>query len=257
MQLIAKKPTATFVTMTRELVDALLVLNTKNRCQRPEIIKTYRRAMDNNFWVTTNQGIGVAASGFLVDGQHRLEAAKREGLSVPYRVIDGLTEDDIVLINADNKKWNMSNYVHFWAQKGVSDYVFLEQFMDKHQLTARAAARIIGSQDRSANGIGGQQPLLKAGKFKLSHAKVERAEELIRRLHQIRQYCRFKVFANTIFIGAIEKMIADGVFMELLEKVKVSGNLLEKQSTVVAYLRDFETYVNKGKHKSKNYTRLF
>ena len=31
MQLIAKKPTAAFVTMTREIVDALLALNTKNR----------------------------------------------------------------------------------------------------------------------------------------------------------------------------------------------------------------------------------
>lgn len=105
MQLIAKKPTATFVTMTRELVDALLVLNTKNRCQRPEIIKSYRRAMDNNFWVTTNQGIGVAASGFLVDGQHRLEALRAAGYPpVQMLVVTGLPDEAMAAVDGGRNR---------------------------------------------------------------------------------------------------------------------------------------------------------
>lgn len=105
MQLIAKKPTATFVTMTRELVDALLELNTKNRFQRPDVIKTYRRAMDNNFWVTTNQGIGVAASGFLVDGQHRLQALRAAGYPpVQMLVVTGLPDEAMAAVDGGTNR---------------------------------------------------------------------------------------------------------------------------------------------------------
>lgn len=79
IQLITPKPTATFVVMTKELVDELLGMNTKNRIQRKGIISTYQRAIEGGLWVPTNQGIGVTVSGFLVDGQHRLEALRAAG----------------------------------------------------------------------------------------------------------------------------------------------------------------------------------
>lgn len=89
--LVTPLPTARFHTMTKDLVDALLALNTKNRDMREAVVEGYQRAIASGFWVPTNQGIGVAAEGFLIDGQHRLEALKASGYpAVVMLVVTGL-----------------------------------------------------------------------------------------------------------------------------------------------------------------------
>lgn len=77
--LVRTSPHAEIVTLTRNLVDDLLALNTRNRKVRPAIVAHYRRMIERGEWVTTNQGIGVSASGILIDGQHRLEAIRQAG----------------------------------------------------------------------------------------------------------------------------------------------------------------------------------
>lgn len=100
LQLITKKPTATFVTMTKELVDELLALNTRNRNVRPLVIATYKRALESRLWMPTNQGVGVAANGFLVDGQHRLEALREAGYPpVLMLVVTGLPDQAMAAVD--------------------------------------------------------------------------------------------------------------------------------------------------------------
>lgn len=123
LPLITKKPTATFVTMTQELVDALLALNTKNRNQRPLIISTYKRAVEGNLWVPTNQGIGVAASGFLVDGQHRLEALREAGYPpVLMLVVTGLPDEAMAAVDGGTNR-TARDYMQFMFDTKVSALV--------------------------------------------------------------------------------------------------------------------------------------
>ena len=123
MQLITKKPAAAFVTMTREIVDALLALNTKNRNQRPLIVNTYQRAVESNLWVPTNQGIGVAASGFLVDGQHRLEALRAAGYPpVLMLVVTGLPDEAMAAVDGGTNR-TARDYMQFMFDTKVSAFV--------------------------------------------------------------------------------------------------------------------------------------
>lgn len=123
MQLITKKPAAAFVTMTQELVDALLALNTKNRNQRPQVVNTYQRAVEGRLWVPTNQGIGVAANGFLVDGQHRLEALRAAGYPpVLMLVVTGLPDEAMAAVDGGTNR-TARDYMQFMFDTKVSAFV--------------------------------------------------------------------------------------------------------------------------------------
>jgi hypothetical protein len=123
MQLVTTTPTAAFMTMTRELVDALLALNTKNRNLRALVVSTYQRAVEVNMWVPTNQGIGVAAKGFLVDGQHRLEALRAAGYPpVLMLVVTGLPDEAMAAVDGGTNR-NARDYMQFMFDTKVSAFV--------------------------------------------------------------------------------------------------------------------------------------
>ena len=123
IELITKEPKATFVLMTKGLVDALLALNTKNRNQRPTIVKHYQRAIDNGLWATTNQGIGVAANGFLIDGQHRLEAFRAAGYPpVKMLVVTGLPDEAMAAVDGGTNR-TPRDYMQFMFDTKVSAFV--------------------------------------------------------------------------------------------------------------------------------------
>lgn len=92
--LTASHPRATIETATREIVDALLSLNTNNRKIKNSSVRYYREEIRLGRWVTTNQGIGVDSLGRLTDGQHRLEAMRAEGYPpVRFVLVVGLPKE--------------------------------------------------------------------------------------------------------------------------------------------------------------------
>ena len=121
--LITAQPAATFVTMSVPLVEGLLRLNTRNRTQRPQAIENYRRAIQNGLWVPTNQGIGVSAGGFLIDGQHRLEALRAEDYPpVTMLLVTGLHDDAMAAVDAGANR-SPRDYLQFMFNKTVSALV--------------------------------------------------------------------------------------------------------------------------------------
>jgi hypothetical protein len=70
------KPKAEIRIMTKELVDTLLGMNTKNRTIKQKMINVYKTEISKGNWMLTNQGVGVSSDMVLIDGQHRLIALK-------------------------------------------------------------------------------------------------------------------------------------------------------------------------------------
>lgn len=121
--LITSKPTATFAVMTKDLVDALLALNTKNRKKRETLVNIYRRSIGQGLWVATNQGIGVAASGFLIDGQHRLEALRASGYpAVTMLVVTGLSNEAMAAVDNGGNR-TAQDYLQLLFDTKVSNQV--------------------------------------------------------------------------------------------------------------------------------------
>jgi hypothetical protein len=111
----------------RDLVEALLAANTKNRTPKQSSILVYADEMTSGNWKVTNQGIGLSASGVLVDGQNRLLAMRAAGYPpVDFLLVTGLDED-------------AANYIDIGAKRSTAD---LLKLVFNVTLASRLAAAI-------------------------------------------------------------------------------------------------------------------
>jgi hypothetical protein len=67
--------------VTPELATVLLTLNTNNRPMSPRAIDRFQAILRRGAWQNTGEAIIVANNGQLSDGQHRLTAIRRTGIS--------------------------------------------------------------------------------------------------------------------------------------------------------------------------------
>lgn len=97
--------TAHIAKASKELVDALLAMNTKNRNLKDSIVEQYTRDIIAGRWRITNQGIGVSKDGILIDGQHRLAAIRDAGYPpIEVLVVYGLDEDAQKAVDQHSKR---------------------------------------------------------------------------------------------------------------------------------------------------------
>lgn len=68
----------------------------------------------------------------IIDGQHRLKAAKNLGVDIYYTVDENFHEMDVMTINVNQKSWAVDDYVDFWRQKGMVEYIKLYEMMQKY-----------------------------------------------------------------------------------------------------------------------------
>ena len=93
-------------TITPDDARKLLTKNTKNRTLRESWVEQLVVLIREGKWATTHQGIGIAKSGRILDGQHRLNAILRSGRSVEIMVTTGMDEDDYRWIDCGKVRTN-------------------------------------------------------------------------------------------------------------------------------------------------------
>lgn len=88
------------VTTTKGFVDWALAHNTHNRALSQSTAKNLANMINEGKWFLTNQGLGFTRTGFLADGQHRLEAMKIAGYPpLPINVTFGMEGDAQLIID--------------------------------------------------------------------------------------------------------------------------------------------------------------
>lgn len=83
----------------------------------------------------------------VIDGQHRLFAAKALDVEIYYQVESKLDAPDIVRMNI-SKAWTMGDYLNFYCQHDYEEYKKLAEFMKKHSLTLKVALTIALGQSK-------------------------------------------------------------------------------------------------------------
>lgn len=68
----------------------------------------------------------------VVDGQHRLEAAKKVGTFVYYIVIKGYTLKEVHTLNLNQKNWAKKDFMDGYADMNIESYVKLRKFVEKN-----------------------------------------------------------------------------------------------------------------------------
>jgi hypothetical protein len=91
----------------------------------------------------------------IIDGQHRLEAARRLKLDIYYIVSDDVGRLDISKLNSNQKNWNTMDYINFYTIDGKVEFLKLSKFINTYpDLTISAALTIIsGNFTRNTKNI--------------------------------------------------------------------------------------------------------
>lgn len=67
----------------------------------------------------------------IIDGNHRFAAAKELGIEIYYMIQDDSKDEDIVLLNTNQKPWNVYAYLNYYCSRNNPNYVRLKNFMEK------------------------------------------------------------------------------------------------------------------------------
>lgn len=135
----------------------------------------------------------------IIDGQHRFKAC--EFLKKPiYYVIDNMSNhNDIIYLNSSSKLWVLEDYLNYYVQEGVVEYIKLKEFGLRYNLSAYNCFIILKL------GLGKSLEPFKAGTFKMIYYQ------------ELQNEC----LSIYLFKAGTFKMISyqEGIdFMEILDK---------------------------------------
>ncbi len=87
----------------------------------------------------------------VLDGQHRLEAAKKLSLSVHYIVQKDAEDMDMVLLNANQRTWKLADYHNFFLTQGAPEYRKLEDFTKQNKMNLQEYMKLDNYGRKSIN----------------------------------------------------------------------------------------------------------
>lgn len=117
------KRQAVIVRSTPAIIDYLLSINTHNRAVKKSVVEALKRQIENGDWCLTNQGVGVTASGFVADGQHRLIAIKECGFPpVEFVLVTGLDDNAQTAVDTHAKR-SQSDIIKLLLNQTISNQV--------------------------------------------------------------------------------------------------------------------------------------
>lgn len=82
----------------------------------------------------------VDSSHNVIDGQHRLVAAKELKLPVFYVVDSSVSDIDIAGLNSNKKNWSAKDYVEYFSKKGVEGYLTIKKLIEQFPKISYPAA---------------------------------------------------------------------------------------------------------------------
>ena len=86
----------------------------------------------------------------VIDGQHRLEAAKALGLEVYYTVKNDANPEDMHILNSAQRVWGLDDHLNFHASTGKLDFEKLAKFCEKKGIRAIDFLTLAGLRDSTS-----------------------------------------------------------------------------------------------------------
>lgn len=188
-------------------------------------ILAHNRLSDNEILVTTAYVV--------LDGQHRLEVAKNNALSIYYTFADA-TEDvqAVQEINHNRLGWLSEDYLHSYIEMGKPEYVALQKFREEFPL----GLSLTTLTELAMGQNWGMTTLFKKGAFKFRDLETARLQATV--LLEIKPHVTIGAWRDRDFIQAFMAMWnkEDVEIKQFLEQLVRSGWGIEAQVAKRDYL---------------------
>jgi hypothetical protein len=141
---------------------------TSNRPIIQSHVKKLAKSMKENPHLFASRPILVNENMFVIDGQHRLRAAKEVGAPVYFMVSENITVDDTRLLNTTQTNWSMIDFARSYASTGNEYYQQYLSALSKYpNLTPTIIRYVLGG------GIThGETSVFKSGAFTIDQPEI-------------------------------------------------------------------------------------
>lgn len=173
----------------------------------------------NPIVVTEDKGI--------IDGQHRLEVARNNRLSLSYIIAPGANIDQVRQLNRYNKRWNGYDFIYSYATLGNKEYQWLLSFMEAHDVPYSTALILIFGENRPSRIVNGLMTIPEVVRKKA----VKRGNTLI----SIRPFITKKGQIPNGFIAAINKISDQDKEKEVINGIAQAERIYPKVVVQEAY----------------------
>lgn len=211
----------------------------------PHHVKSLRQSMDKLGFLPSKplQCIRNCTALILVDGHHRLEAARSLGLPVSYVVEENVDREAITLVNSKMKAWGLNDFIRSQCVRGNAEYKRLRSYIEGGLPVGIAANLLAG---RCATGNGGMSAKVRDGSYKVTTTK--QADALLDFINALKGACPH--VQNAQFIKALSlawylKEFDLGTFKA---RMLTNPAMLPRYSNMEDYLRAIEEIYN---HRSR------
>ncbi|NBW22291.1 MAG: hypothetical protein EBR82_81500 [Caulobacteraceae bacterium] len=69
----------------------------------------------------------------VIDGQHRLEAAKKLNSIIYYLKVNNYDLNTAIVLNRNQSNWSIADYIRSYCDLGYKDYIQLQQFIEENK----------------------------------------------------------------------------------------------------------------------------
>lgn len=223
-----------------------------NRKLNPHHVINLEQAIAQRNLLAQNPII-VSKDKYVIDGQHRLAAAKRMKLPIFYVMTDEADLHDIRILNVNVRTWFIEDYLRSYIQQGKHDYVTLKDFAEVNGISVSIALLLLSIPNENYH------PNLMIKEFKEGDFKVtnmEGAQTLIKQLQDFQPYSQDGSWKDREFIRALQIAYKRVSHKAIMEKLKIHNLEIVREPNVRDYLRALEGVINFKQH-GDNKIRLF
>lgn len=182
----------------------------------------------------------------IIDGQHRLEVARKLGVEIYYQIDQEASEEDIIMLNANQARWQLADYINFYAKKGKESYVRFQNFCKKNNVTFDLARKLMGKD-------GGESSVkIKSGTFLFSQESEEAVLLDLFQIEKVMAVIRRCTIKKEKFLDSPKFKHSLAVFMKkegvdfdtMMRKIEMNVDALHMCPNTPLYMEMFKRIYN-------------
>lgn len=155
----------------------------------------------------------------IMDGQHRMLAAKMLDVEIYYEINKKMNPSDIILLN-NAKSWGINDYLNFYCKNDYQEYIKLHYFMTANNLSLKVALTLTMGKQREITEAfrGGKYEFkgeIQPGALKVCWDTIN----YIKRMNGFSSYTHSARFWNALLKIALHRSFNPDKWLSNLEKM--------------------------------------
>lgn len=168
-----------------------------NRPRSQNHIKSIAKSIEKHGWFGTVIMIWTRLYGgrkeqlYVIDGQHRMDAANMAGVPYRYEIVEVTNKEEVISLMADlnnnSKGWALHDYLAPWISLGLSSYSELLKIWQDTKLPLAGLIRLYSSSTFGGENGGAITDDFKRGAFVIKTANRAFADKVIKEVQLLKK----------------------------------------------------------------------